>query len=524
MPSMNTSLSLGEVHELLVPGADQGLPRWPADAFAVALTLLRRADAYSRVVEEWPPEGSGIDWEKMISGVASEWRAAAIAKSALPAKAQRWWQTVMRARSKPVSSIRTRDELRNALLQIVAAADEASRSAGIWDADIEPEPFGLLAMELLLTKHTLCRQIHPTRAVVFPKLHTPQRGVTARSLSHHLALHETREVVPRWYWFPDPNPPQHSLNLLVLPWPETVKPREFREADGKLLNMPEKQFGFFTWDAARDRRVSSRVRAARDAAASIVGRVDAIVFPEMALAPGMAQRLCGALGTMIIGGEGRSARAGSAGSNSAVVALPLGRHVAADFRQSKHHRWRVDGAQIRQYGLGSQLDPTKDWWENITIGRRELCFWTISGWLNFCVLICEDLARQDPVGDLVRAVGPNLVIALLMDGPQLESRWPAKYATVLADDPGSSVLTLTSLGMARLSRPPGKPESRVVALWKDPAGPAVEIDVPKGATGAVLCLTREYREEHSADGRGDGGFSGYIRLHGVHPVFVGAEG
>jgi len=50
------------------------------------------------------------------------------------------------------------------------------------------------------------------------------------------------------------------------------------------------------------------------------------------------------------------------------------------------------------------------------------------------VLICEDLARLDPVNDLVRAVGPNLVMSLLMDGPQLTTRWPARYATVLADD------------------------------------------------------------------------------------------
>lgn len=69
------------------------------------------------------------------------------------------------------------------------------------------------------------------------------------------------------------------------------------------------------------------------------------------------------------------------------------------------------------------------------------------------MLVCEDLARQDPAADLIRAVGPNLLIALLMDGPQLSGRWPARYASVLAEDPGTSVLTLTSLGMAERSRP-----------------------------------------------------------------------
>jgi hypothetical protein len=32
-----------------------------------------------------------------------------------------------------------------------------------------------------------------------------------------------------------------------------------------------------------------------------------------------------------------------------------------------------------------------------------------------CALICEDLARPDPVAEIVRTVGPNLVIALLME-------------------------------------------------------------------------------------------------------------
>jgi hypothetical protein len=50
-----------------------------------------------------------------------------------------------------------------------------------------------------------------------------------------------------------------------------------------------------------------------------------------------------------------------------------------------------------------------------------------------------------PGADVMNAIGPNLVIALLMDGPQREHRWPGRYATVLADDPGSAVLTVTCL-------------------------------------------------------------------------------
>ena len=129
------------------------------------------------------------------------------------------------------------------------------------------------------------------------------------------------------------------------------------------------------------------------------------------------------------------------------------------------------------------------------------------------------LARQDPVGDLIRAVGPNLVVALLMDGPQLASRWPARYATVLADDPGCSVLTLSSLGMVLLSKPFEKSASRVVGLWKDYSSPkAVEIDLPSGKSGVVLSLTRQLREEFSADGRSDDNATAYLTLTGMHPI------
>src|SRR5262249_45637220 len=121
--------------------------------------------------------------------------------------------------------------------------------------------------------------------------------------------------------------------------------------------------------------------------------------------------------------------------------------------QSKHHRWCLDREQIVSYQLGGRLPASRNCWENIELLPRLLHFVTLGHWMTWSVLICEDLARQDPAADLIRAVGPNLLIALLMDGPQLSGRWPSRYASVLAEDPGCSVLTLTSLGMAERSRP-----------------------------------------------------------------------
>ena len=121
-------------------------------------------------------------------------------------------------------------------------------------------------------------------------------------------------------------------------------------------------------------------------------------------------------------------------------------------KQAKHHRWYVDRPQIVSHQLAGALSSSRGVWENIDLPGRLLHFVTLNP-ITWSVLICEDLARQEPAADLIRAVGPNLLIALLMDGPQMSSRWPARYAAVLAEDPGTSVLTLTSLGMAERSRP-----------------------------------------------------------------------
>ena len=81
--------------------------------------------------------------------------------------------------------------------------------------------------------------------------------------------------------------------------------------------------------------------------------------------------------------------------------------------------------------------------------RRSLQFLELSEGLTLVAVVCEDLARLDEVAELLRDVGPTLVVTILLDGPQLARRWTARYASVLADDPGTAVLTLTAHGMVR---------------------------------------------------------------------------
>jgi hypothetical protein len=190
------------------------------------------------------------------------------------------------------------------------------------------------------------------------------------------------------------------------------------------------------------------------------------------------------------------------------------------WQQHKHHRWCIDASQVHQYHLGSALHPKKKWWENIDVNERKLHFITATGWLTVCHLICEDLARQEPVASVVRAVGPNLVIALLLDGPQLTDRWPGRYASVLADDPGSSVLTVTSLGMSLRSWSSQHKPSRVVALWKDPRRGTQTIELEKDHEAVLLSLTALWTREWIADGRCDNETAAQLVLSGVEQIRV----
>ena len=160
----------------------------------------------------------------------------------------------------------------------------------------------------------------------------------------------------------------------------------------------------------------------------------------------------------------------------------------------------IDG-QICQYHLSGALHPHVRWWEAAEIPRRSVQFVELGDGVTLASLVCEDLAQTDDVAGVIRAVGPMIVVTPLLDGPQLGSRWAARYASVLADDPGSAVLTLTSFGMAHRSRPPGFGRSPVVALWKGPGQETREIPLEPGAQGILLSANAARTAKRSYDGR-----------------------
>src|SRR5262249_27046958 len=156
-------------------------------------------------------------------------------------------------------------------------------------------------------------------------------------------------------------------------------------------------------------------------------------------------------------------------------------------RQHKHHRWSLDESQIFQYHLGGVLHPGVRWWEAMEVPRRAIEFVEVAE-LALGSLGCGDPGQHDRITRLRRSVGPTVVFAVLLDGPQLTSRWTARYASVLADDPGSAVLTLTSFGMVQRSRPAQRDVSPIVALSRDPARGFREIPLEAGAQGVVLTV------------------------------------
>jgi hypothetical protein len=528
-------LTIEEFCSYVVPGFwdKTELLTWPPDVFALVASLLLKSGAYCHAVSGWTRslDASNLnEWINKTREIGGNWK---LKPDPPPDKVCEWHRTLIAKKGDAVLAACDDHALCDALLHLCACADEACKNVGFHLSQTSPDKFLERASERLVVSQqkdgvsTLCSdRIRLSIMRVLPKLHTPQSGITIRSLTHHLALCPAGDVKAKWSECLSVS--RHCLNLLLAPWPLRVTPAHFQSVPPERAVLPDvadfNAFFEFSPQSEPDADPLKYLVGLLSSAKRVVAGIDGVVFPELALTKDQYSRINAHLMSqnkfLICGVREPPSPDDGACKNYLQFDIPRGRGPTLTHPQSKHHRWRLDKRQIVQYGLGSCLDVEKNWWEHISIGSRDLHFVVLDHWLTVCPLICEDLARQDPVAEIVRAIGPNLVIALLMDGPQLPSRWPARYATVLADDPGSSVLTLTSLGMAELSRPPSmQNRSRAVALWKDAkTGEAVSIRLPRNADGIVLSLSRESGTELAADGRDDGGTTGYPTLSGIHFV------
>jgi hypothetical protein len=525
-------LRLGEFIKFLAPRLGRTL--WPPDIFAICASLLLRSGSYPTVVSRWPPSirraktkarrrAIAQKWTEQTQLDGLEWRIASSKRRSPPPRVLTYWRRVVSAARLRISDIPQRPPLVAALLTLLAMADEACAGVGLGPGVVETESpdydaFDFISHRLLFEKGTLCRDVDATRLRVFPKLHTPQSGITIRSLSHHLACCTTTEVKPQWFRLAQ-REGGNRLHVVVVPYPYTLKRSQFQPTSGKLHNMPP-EFGFFTFtpnERARTGFVSSLV----DEAHQQTGQpVDLVILPELALTEAQHRRMCEEITAKrrvaLIAGVAIPATTKRPASNHFLMSVPVAGGMVVFPKQHKHHRWKLNESQIQRYGLGKALRSRKYWWEYVSIGERQLLFLSIHPAVVMSVLICEDLARQEPISDVMRAVGPDLVIALLMDGPQLKGRWSDRYATVLADDPGSSVLTLTSRGMVNLDGWQGNGQSASVGLWRDAqSGKSTELELKPPNRAISLLLRLDQHEEWTADGRSDGGASVYPTLERV---------
>ena len=56
------------------------------------------------------------------------------------------------------------------------------------------------------------------------------------------------------------------------------------------------------------------------------------------------------------------------------------------------------------------------WWEAVNVPPRVLHFIEFGEGFTVVVLICEVLAQNDEVADLIRAIGPTGIVTPLLDG------------------------------------------------------------------------------------------------------------
>lgn len=485
------------------------LGAWPPDVFALTNLVLDHTEAYRFAVappsgRRWPPTA---DWEAQVLAAAAAWRESAGGpRPAMPALVRRHWDRLVDRMDVPLSVIRQGDEpaVWEGLLTLHAMADQACQRLANGDAEVPHRSFEHRAWRLLAGHGSLAR-IDAARVRITPKTHFASRGITIRSLSRYLALsYESIDV----HWRRLPPVPGAEIgprdyNILLVPWPLEVRASAFRPVSGPLENMDPTAFGFFSFEPTPPLDVGHLTRLL-EAARQHAARIDVVVLPEASVSADQVEEIEQMLGqhgaiSLIAGVRGSPGPSGL-GKNYVHLGICTSRGWQR-FQQAKHHRWCLDPSQVRQYHLSAALDPKRSWWEAIELPPRTVEIIDLGNGATSAQLVCEDLARMDEVADLLRRIGPSLVVALLLDGPQLPQRWPCRYATVLADEPGSAVLTLTSLGMALRSQPAGTKRSRVVAMWNDATSALRQLELARGASGILIRASVARRTVWTADGR-----------------------
>src|SRR5499425_109592 len=487
---------------------------WPADMFALTEIILGRTEVYRFVLSprrgvDWPPSRIS-SWSDAVEEASLQWNLwVQDRKAAFPDLLAEEWQAFRERAEIPLEDLAEGRDWRmcEALLTLHAIVDEACAGLGavLEGAGRKGCINHARGRELLARTGSLAR-IDTQFLRVLPKVHTTPAGTSLRSFSRYACV-QVGPVAARWHRLPvrriGTDPWARHSNLLLLPWPLRVRESDFRPLEGSMHTHGKEPFGFFEF-APSEKLDLDLVGRLIVAAREEVDSVDVVMLPESAVDESEIDELEAMLdrhgvAMLITGVRQHSPEPGRYPTNwvhiGANPRLEKGASLPTStggqwfhIRQNKHHRWSLDEAQILQYHLGGALHPHVRWWEAMEVPRRTVHFVEHGDEIAIVSLVCEDLAQIDSVAEIIRSVGPTVVFTPLLDGPQLSSRWAARYASVLADDPGSAVLTLTSFGMVQRSRPHGRDSAPVIALWKDPVRGIREIHLEGDAQGVLLTV------------------------------------
>jgi hypothetical protein len=318
---------------------------------------------------------------------------------------------------------------------------------------------------------SLAAQANPDVICVQPKSLVPTVGAGTRVFSKNIALLRPRGLV-RTQWSVNTHLPKArsdvGLNVLIIPFPwDEFGPEEFdvsQKGDERVFRLEQSWLEDKPFEDFR-----SACRKMIDECHTIGKPVHAIVLPELALNQKrflefarFAKKFAHELEFIVAGSSENCERGPRVGNYIWIrkyLANEDGIHTLDDHyfdvSQSKHHRWKLDGSQIRGYayeqGIAGGL-AEEPHWENFAGRPREVNFFSFRERSALCCIVCEDLARSEPCHEIIKSVGPNILFGLLLDGPQIGQRWGAKYASLFAADHGGAVITVASRGLVARSQ------------------------------------------------------------------------
>lgn len=387
------------IKRLLHP-APGGCPRWPPDAFAVAATIVESAGLYAAARYAGGDGGLfGKRYLERVRDAGKMWGE----EIDVPHEVEKAWKLLAQS-SDDLSNLARTDQnagaIADAAIFVLAAADEASAGMGFHPSENQNFAAFLLKATSQMHRdkrlvhphapHSLCLSISPSHLCVQPKSRTPQVGCSLRSLTHNLAL-LPRSGVIRTTWNMSVSTEQKcdALNLLLVPFPYRIDSSAFvpgqsiDDEGSNSAHVAVKQ----TWcTATKGRGVSARklfafIRDLIEEANREAGPVHGVVLPELALPHSWAQTIGSQL--MRVDGielfvTGALVPGKPLPMNCAYASLSYTDGDFVNWCQAKHHRWLIDEAQAKRYGLGHRLPsagkgrPPARYWEGIDISDREL--------------------------------------------------------------------------------------------------------------------------------------------------------